>query len=240
MRAADPSPQAMSETGSQPRWRIVMIDLDGTLVDSVPDLAGAVNLMLEQLGMRQWPESTIRKWVGNGVPRLVQRALTGHSDGMPEDILFERAHPMFLRHYSEHLCDRSICYPGVREGLDELLGMNARLACVTNKPEAFTNPLLERLGVLDCFEIILGGDSLPEKKPHPAPLQHVARTMGVDMSECVLIGDSASDIESAKAAGCTSICVSYGYNQGVDLGALGPNYIVPDFSAALDCIRIRH
>jgi phosphoglycolate phosphatase len=214
----------------------VIIDLDGTLVDSVPDLAIAANLMLDELGHDAREESEIRRYVGNGVPRLVHRALTGEIDGEADAALFERAHGVFLRHYAEHLSDRSRCFPGVEDGLVRLAASGARLACVTNKPAEFTRPLLEHLGIADFFQALVCGDTLAEKKPHPAPVLHAAAGLGVNIADCVMIGDSASDIKAAHAAGCICVCVNYGYNQGIDLSALSPAFLADDFTAAVDRI----
>jgi len=217
-------------------WPGVIIDLDGTLVDSVPDLATAANLMLADLGRPPRAEGEIRRFVGNGVPRLVHRALTGDADGEVGDAEFERAYPLFMHHYREHLSDASRLYPGVRDGLDRLCAAGARLACVTNKMEEFARPLLDRLGVLDRFAAVVGGDTLPEKKPDPAPLRFAASALGLDAGRCAVIGDSASDVKAARAAGCVCVVVRYGYNQGVDLDALGPEFLVDDFEAAVDCV----
>lgn len=220
--------------GAAPRIAGVIIDLDGTLVDSVPDLAAAANLMLAELGREQRSETEIRRFVGNGVPRLVQRALSGDLDGTVGEAEFARAHPVFLRHYAEHLCERSRCYPGVEDGLERLAAAGLRLACVTNKPEAFTRPLLDRLGLLDRFVTVVAGDTLAEKKPHPAPLLHAARELGLAIGECAMIGDSASDVSASKSAGCVCVCVGYGYNQGMNLASLDPDFLVDDFASAVD------
>lgn len=220
--------------GAARRVAGVIIDLDGTLVDSVPDLAAAANLMLAELGREQRSEGEIRRFVGNGVPRLVQRALCGDLDGTVGEEEFSRAHPVFLRHYAEHLCERSRCYPGVRDGLERLAAAGLPLACVTNKPEAFTRPLLERLGILDRFTVVVAGDTLADKKPHPAPLLHAARGLGLAIGECAMIGDSASDIQASKSAGCVCVCVGYGYNQGMNLASLDPDFLVDDFASAVD------
>ncbi len=230
----------MISTATRPatvaRAEAVIIDLDGTLVDSVPDLAVAANRMLADLGRDPVAESDVRRWVGNGVPRLVHRVLTGEVEGEAEGELFARGRESFLRHYAENVCERSRCYPGVVEGLGRLHQAGARLACVTNKPEAFTGPLLAGLGIDHYFESVVCGDTLAEKKPHPAPVLHAAAGLGTPIGRCVMIGDSVSDIRSAKAAGCVSVCLRSGYNQGLDLSRFEPDVLVDDFRAAVDFI----
>ena len=161
------------------RPKMILIDLDGTLIDSVPDLAYSVDAMMARLGRPPRGEAAVRTWVGNGVERLVQRALTGELDGEPSAADFALAYPIFLEIYGENTSRRSALYPGVREGLDDLRAAGYPLGCVTNKAAQFTLPLLADLGVLDDFGIVVSGDTLPEKKPHPAPLLHAARHFGV-------------------------------------------------------------
>ena len=218
-----------------------MIDLDGTMVDSAPDLAGGVNRMLEDLGAPRCAESEIRAWIGNGVPRLVRHALERSFKGAVDDALGARALASFERHYREHLCDRSRRYPRVRESLAAFLDLRLKLACVTNKPEAMAVELLRALDLLDGFDLVLGGDSdgVTRMKPDPEPLLLAAARLGLDVGECVLIGDSRVDVECARAAGCASICVSYGYNEGVDARRFGADHVVDDFGSTLDYVRAR-
>ncbi|RMH21141.1 MAG: HAD family hydrolase, partial [Gammaproteobacteria bacterium] len=140
--------------------RLVLIDLDGTLVDTVPDLALATDKMMQDLGRKPYGEEKIRQWIGNGAPRLVKRALTNTMNGEPDEALYARAYPIFEHYYSKHVCDRSVLYPGVLEGLNGLEKKGFRLGCVTNKPEQYTLPLLQKLEIKHYFEIILSGDSL--------------------------------------------------------------------------------
>ena len=153
---------------------MILIDVDGTLVDSVPDLAYCVDAMMEQLGRAPCGEAQVRNWVGNGVERLVKRALTGALDGEPPEADFARAYPVFLDLYARNTSKRSCLYPGVREGLDMLKSAGYPLGCVTNKVAQFTEPLLRDLGVFDYFSIVISGDTLPSKKPDPEPLLHAA------------------------------------------------------------------
>ena len=208
---------------------MILIDVDGTLVDSVPDLAWCVDAMMTGLGRASHGEMLVREWVGNGVERLVRRALIGQLNGEPEDADFERAYPLFLELYAENTSKRSSLYPGVREGLDQLKSDNYRLGCVTNKAAQFTEPLLRDLGVYDDFSIVISGDTLSKKKPDPAPLLHAAEFFGCDPANALMIGDSVSDVAAARAAGFQIVCMSYGYNHGVDIREAAPDAVVDSF-----------
>ena len=205
---------------------MILIDLDGTLVDSVPDLTFCVDEMMKELGMPVRGEARVRTWVGNGVERLVRRALTDTLDGEPDEKLFQRAYPIFLRLYAENTSGRSRLYPGVREGLDYLRGAGFKLGCVTNKAEQFTLPLLEAMGIRDYFAIVVSGDSLQEKKPHPLPLLHAAEFFGVEPANALMLGDSMSDVKAARAAGFNVVCMSYGYNHGIDIREANPDAVL--------------
>jgi phosphoglycolate phosphatase len=209
---------------------MILIDVDGTLVDSVPDLAFCVDAMMEQLGRPSCGEAQVRNWVGNGVERLVRRALSGTLDGEPPEADFARAYPLFLDLYSRNTSKRSCLYPGVREGLDMLKAAGYPLGCVTNKAAQFTEPLLRDLGVHDDFAIVISGDTLPRKKPDPEPLLHAAGFFGVAPQSSLMIGDSISDVRAARAAGFKIVCVSYGYNHGVDIRDARPDAVVDSLS----------
>jgi len=205
---------------------MILIDVDGTLVDSVPDLAYCVDEMMRQLGMPERGEAEVRNWVGNGVERLTRRALIGRLDGEPDEALFEKAYPIFLALYAENTSKRSVLYPGVREGLDYLKSQGYKLGCVTNKASQFTLPLLKDLGVHDYFESIVCGDSLAKKKPDPLPLTYSAEQLGAAPEASLMIGDSVSDVKAARAAGFQIVCMSYGYNHGVDIRESQPDLVI--------------
>jgi len=205
---------------------MVLIDVDGTLVDSVPDLAYCVDEMMQQLGMPTHGEAKVRNWVGNGVERLVRRALIGKLEGEPDEALYDRAYPVFLELYSENTSKRSCLYPGVKEGLEYLKGEGYKIGCVTNKAAQFTEPLLKDLGVYDYFSIVISGDTLPKKKPDPMPLLHAAKFFNVDPEQALMIGDSISDVKAARAAGFRIVCMSYGYNHGVDIHEAKPDGVM--------------
>jgi len=205
---------------------MILIDVDGTLVDSVPDLAYCVDELMRALGRPPHGEARVRNWVGNGVERLVRRALIGQLDGEPPEEDYARAYPVFLELYAENTSKRSRLYPGIREGVDWLQAQGYLLGCVTNKAAQFTIPLLQDLGVLDHFGIVVSGDTLPVKKPDPAPLLHAAKHFGVTAAESLMVGDSVSDVKAARAAGFQIVCMSYGYNHGVDIRTAQPDAVI--------------
>lgn len=218
----------MRPRGIAPGFRpgMVLIDVDGTLVDSVPDLAFCVDALMAELGRPGYGEAVVRNWVGNGVERLVRRALTGSLDGEPSNADFAHAYPIFDRLYAENTSKRSRLYPGVKEGIVWLQQRRYRLGCVTNKAARFTEPLLADLGVADAFEIVISGDTLPEKKPSPLPLLHAATHFNVAPAAALMVGDSVSDVKASRAAGFTIVCMSYGYNHGRDIREMGPDAVI--------------
>ena len=211
-----------------------MIDVDGTLVDSVPDLTHCVDEMMMQLGKESCGEAKVRQWVGNGVPKLVERALTGELEATPNSDDYEKAYPVFLELYAENTAKRSCLYDGVRKGLDYMKSQGYLLGCVTNKAEQFTLPLLKALGIFDDFSIIISGDTLAKKKPDPLPLLHSAEYFGVSPKDCMMLGDSVSDVKAARAAGFAIICMSYGYNHGNDIADEAPDLVLDSMSELRD------
>jgi len=205
---------------------MILFDLDGTLLDSAPDLAFSVNVMLARFGRAPCGEEDVRAWVGNGTARLLGRALTGRLDGDPGPALVAEALPVFMAAYAENTLVRSALYPGARETLAALAEAGYALGCVTNKAGRFTVPVLRGLGLLDTFGIVLSGDSLPEMKPHPAPLLHAAAHFGVAPGDSLLVGDSITDIQAARAAGFAVVCMSYGYNHGQDIREARPDAVL--------------
>ncbi len=206
--------------------KAVMIDLDGTLLDTIPDLAAAANGMLTELNMPVLPEATIRNFVGKGLNNLIERTLTNSMDGKPDAALFQRAVPVYERTYREVNGKYTTMYPGVKEGLDVLRAQGYPLACVTNKSERFTLPLLDYVNLSSYFVSVVAGDTLPQKKPDPAPLLHACKQMNVAPNEMLMIGDSINDAQAARAAGCPVFCVTYGYNEGHDVRTLDVDAIV--------------
>ena len=206
--------------------KLIMIDVDGTLVDSVPDLAYCIDEMMKKLGQQKWGEAKVRHWVGNGIPKLVERALTGELEGRPIKEVFDIAYPIFLDLYEDNATERSYLYDGVREGLDYLQSQGYQLGCVTNKSEQFTHPLLQVLGIFNDFKIIISGDTLVKRKPDPMPLLYCAEHFNLKPEECLMLGDSVSDVKAARAAGFDIICMSYGYNHGNDISDESPDLVI--------------
>lgn len=205
---------------------LVLFDLDGTLVDSSPDLAYSADCMLERLGMPRQGEVRIRHWIGNGIERLVKRALTGEMHAEPEPELFRRAMPIFLEIYEQNACVLSRCYDGVTDSLIYLQENSYWIGCVTNKAERFTNILLQALGIYDDFDLVIAGDTLEKKKPDPLQLLHAAEHFNVSPDRSLMVGDSINDVEAARAAGFQILCVSYGYNLGRDIREANPDAVV--------------
>ena len=205
---------------------LVLFDLDGTLVDSSPDLAYSADSMLEQLGMPRRGEECIRNWIGNGIERLVKRALTGEMHAEPDAALYKNAMPIFLEIYEQNACVLSRCYDGVKDSLNYLREHHYRTGCVTNKATRFTNILLQSLGIHDDFDIIISGDTLAKKKPDPMQLLHAAEHFKVSPDRSLMVGDSINDVEAARAAGFQILCVTYGYNLGQDIRATNPDAVV--------------
>ena len=215
---------------------MVLIDVDGTLVDSVPDLTYCVDEMMKQLNMPTHGEAKVRNWVGNGVERLVRRALIGKLEGEPDEALYAKAYPIFIELYSENTSKRSCLYPGVEEGLEYLKGEGYQLGCVTNKAAQFTEPLLKDLGVSDYFSIVISGDTLEKKKPDPMPLLHAAKHFNVAPEQALMIGDSISDVKAARAAGFRIACMTYGYNHGVDIREAKPDAVMDSMAELPDLL----
>jgi phosphoglycolate phosphatase len=218
--------------------KLVIFDLDGTLIDSAPDLALALNHTLATLNYETYSADIIRSWVGNGAQTLVKRGLSGSTqiDDNIDTELFEKALDIFLDFYAKNLCVETMTYPNVLATLKSLKSLRYRLALVTNKPYDFIQPLLEGLELTGLFELCLGGDSLSKRKPNPMPLLHVCEELGVNASECVMVGDSKNDILAAKAAKMHSIGVSYGYNYGEEISMYKPEKAVDDFSVVFELL----
>jgi len=219
------------------KQNVLFFDLDGTLVDSVPDLTLAVNQTLSDLNGKQFEQSVIRSWVGNGARVLVERALT-HSAGVaPSAEQLNQALVLFMTHYEQCLCLNSQLFEGVRNSLELLKTRGYRLGVITNKPERFVRPILKGLEVNHLFELVVGGDTVEKRKPHPLPIHHACEQLAVMHEVCIMIGDSKNDILAAKAANITSIGLTYGYNYGEDIAVNGPDWVVDNFSDLLTILN---
>lgn len=217
--------------------KVVLIDLDGTLLSTADDLALAANLMLRELGKPELSIDTIQSYIGKGIERLVKRSLTGDLNGEPDTELLAKALPIYHRHYAENLCVNTRPYPGVIDGIINLQKAGFKLACITNKSEVFTLPLLRATNLADYFEIVLSGDSLPKKKPDPMPLTHICKHFDVQPHEVLLLGDSLNDAIAARAAGCYVFCLPYGYNEGRDVHTLDCDAIVDSIFDASNLLK---
>lgn len=218
--------------------KVIIFDLDGTLINSAPDLTLAVNYTLKKIGRDTFDSDLIHRWVGNGALKLVQRALSGKRDVTEDldEILVQKALEIFLKFYAKNLCNETLPYPHVSSTLCSLKEKGYRLTIVTNKPFAFVEPILNGLGLNGLFELILGGDSLSKKKPDPAPLLHVCETLSVSVDDTLMVGDSKNDIQAANACNMHSVGVTYGYNYGEDIAVYKPSHIINDFSELLDVL----
>ncbi|MFP4147566.1 MAG: phosphoglycolate phosphatase [Halorhodospira sp.] len=197
------------------RTRAILFDLDGTLVDSAPDLTVAVNQVLAERDQPPVSEEQIRDWTGNGVRRLVARALTGEIDGAPPEVELEAAVERFLTCYGEAVYVHSHPYPGVLDGIRQLGEAGMRLAVVTNKPYHLAREIVERMGLADRIDAVVGGDSTDSRKPDPEPLRFAMECLGAASATALMVGDSLTDVEAARNAGIPVVCVPYGYRRGV-------------------------
>lgn len=213
--------------------RLVMFDLDGTLIDSVPDLAAAVDRMLLQKGRPPAGLEAVRHWVGNGAQVLVRRALAGGLDhAAVDDALAEQGLALFMEAYGQSH-DLTVIYPGVRDTLRWLRKRGVEMALITNKPERFVGPLLDQMKIGRYFRWIIGGDTLPQKKPDPAALLFVMKMAGVRPEQALFVGDSRSDVLAAKAAGVKCVGLTYGYNHGRPIDEESPSLVIDDLRALL-------
>ena len=185
--------------------KAVLIDLDGTLLDTVPDLADAANAMLAELGRLTLPADTIRDFVGKGIPNLVGRCLGYRGESGAPDAVAALA--VFKHHYAAVNGRKTRIYPGVLEGLRAMRAAGLKTACVTNKAAAFTEQLLAATGLAALLDMTVSGDTLAEKKPHPLPFLHICERFGIAPAEALVIGDSRNDVAGARAAGCPVFCV---------------------------------
>ena len=215
--------------------RAAIIDLDGTMLHTVPDFELALNGMRADFGLAPITARIIEPMVGKGSEKLIRDVLALDYDAARIDAVFTDAMAAYQRHYLAINGERSTLYPDVIEGLQALQALGLRLACVTNKPIAFTTPLLALKGLAPYFEIVYGGDSLPKKKPDPLPLLQVCRDVDLAPAQVVAIGDSSNDAEAARAAGCFVLTVPYGYNHGKPVQTINSDGIV---SSLLDAAKL--
>ena len=208
----------------------LLFDLDGTLVDTAPDLARALNRVLRALDCPTVTLENTRNWIGNGMRRLLERALAGDGEKKASPEFVDRGVVLFEPFYAEAVWTDSVCYPGVVDGLAKLKRMGYKMGCVTNKPRSCTGVLLEHSGLAGFFEVVVAGDDLVETKPAPAPLLYAADQLQVGPQDCVVIGDSQNDVNAARAAGMAVLVVTWGYHQGLEWSAMGATQLVSQFN----------
>lgn len=213
--------------------RAVLLDLDGTLLDTAPDIAAAANAMLAEQGLPPLAAETVRDFIGSGIPKLVERCLQACGLALACARL-EPALRSFGHHYARLNGSAAEPFPGVVPALERMREAGLRLACVTNKASAFTLPLLERAGLSPLLNAVVTADQVGKRKPDPAPFLHACRTLGTSPEESAVIGDSANDAQGARAAGCRVLLVSYGYSEGRDVRTIDCDGVFDSFGEAAE------
>jgi len=217
--------------------KAAIIDLDGTMLDTMPDFHVALNGMRADLGLAPMAQEVITPMVGKGSENLIRSVLALDFDATTVEQRFDEAMASYQRHYLAINGQFSVLFDGVVAGLAAMRANGLRLACVTNKPIAFTTPLLALKGLAAYFDVVYGGDSLAQKKPHPLPLLQVCRDFDLPPSAVVAIGDSSNDAEAARAAGCPVLTVPYGYNHGRPVQEIDSDGIVDSLLSAANLIQ---
>ena len=209
--------------------KAVLVDLDGTLLDTAPDIAAAANAMLAEQGLAPLPTGVVREFIGSGMRAVVERCLRERAKPFGDAML-----ESFQRHYERLNGAAASAFPGVMESLGRLRGAGLRLACVTNKAAAFTLPLLEKSGIAGFLDATVTPDQAGRRKPDPEPFLHACRLLGTAPRESLVVGDSWNDAEGARAAGCPVLLVAYGYNEGRDVRSLDSDGVVGSFGEAAE------
>lgn len=211
----------------------VLLDLDGTLLDTIPDLAHAANAMRAEFSLPALSQALIATYVGKGTEHLVRRTLANNPAGAAPDAgTVRHGLDIFGRHYARINGDQAVLYPGALDGLQAFRDAGLDMAVVTNKPTEFTLPLLDRFDIAQYFSHVVCGDTCARKKPDPMPLLHACTLLGVAPGQALSIGDSLNDAQAARAAGITVLAVPYGYNEGLDVRTLAVDDIVTSIAEA--------
>lgn len=213
------------------RFDTIIFDLDGTLVDTGPDLTAALNHALSHFGRQTVNEAAVRDMVGHGARKLLERGLA--ATGECSEVLVERGMPIFLDFYAANICVHSAPYAGIEAAMDALAAAGTTLAICTNKPEALANKLIAALGWTGRFAAVVGGDSLPQRKPHPAPLREALVRAGGTVP--AFVGDSITDTDTARAAGVPCIAVSFGFSDRPP-AELGADILIHHFDELLPAL----
>ncbi|WP_439257512.1 phosphoglycolate phosphatase [Lonepinella sp. BR2271] len=220
-------------------FKLIGFDLDGTLVNSLPDLALSVNSTLAEFDYPQADENLVLTWIGNGAEVLISRALawaeqqTGRSLDETQIAQLKQRFNVF---YGENLCNVSRLYPNVKSTLEQLKARGFILAVVTNKPTQHVLPVLQAFGIDHLFSETLGGQSLPAIKPHPAPLYYLCGKFGFYPHQMLFVGDSRNDILAAHNAGCAAVGLTYGYNYNIPISDSHPDWVLDDFADILNIV----
>lgn len=212
--------------------KAVLIDLDGTMLNTAPEIAWSANAMLEALQLPSLPTAKVQSYIGEGALTLIKRCITEAQGVAPHAELLEEARIEFFEQYAE-ICSQSKPYPNVENALKSLQKLGLPNACVTNKPALFTHPILDASGLKPYFDSIICGDTLEKKKPEPDQIFHVCQQFGIDPWHALLIGDSNTDILAAKNAGCYVFTVPYGYNQGLEIDQTSVDAMIQDLTEAI-------
>lgn len=218
--------------------KAVAFDLDGTLVDSIHGLADATDSALSELGYPQAGKENVTVWIGNGVDILLERALTWATGSTPDAALHAKCRQLFDKYYADAVKTGSPLFANVKPTLQALADAGMDLAIVTNKPTPFIAPLLAELGIDNFFSVVLGGDDVKNKKPHPSPLYLTLGEFGLRREEMLFVGDSRNDILAAKAAECPSVGLTYGYNYGIPIADSHPDCVLSDFAGLLPALGL--
>ncbi|SEQ28980.1 phosphoglycolate phosphatase [Basfia succiniciproducens] len=221
------------------QFKLIGFDLDGTLVNSLPDLALSVNSALAEFELPQAPEELVLTWIGNGADILIGRALDWAKEQSGKSLTDEQTAQLkerFSFYYAENLCNVSRLYPNVKETLETLKEQGFILAVITNKPTRHVQPVLKAFAIDHLFSETLGGQSLPAIKPHPAPLYYLCGKFGLYPHQILFVGDSRNDILAAHSAGCTAVGLTYGYNYNMPIADSHPDWVFEDFADLLKIV----
>ncbi|MDU8924909.1 phosphoglycolate phosphatase [Pasteurellaceae bacterium LIM206] len=221
------------------QFKLIGFDLDGTLVNSLPDLALSVNSALADYGYPAASEELVLTWIGNGADILISRGVAWAAQQTGKSLTVAEQNGLkekFSQYYGENLCNVSRLYPNVKITLEKLKAQGFILAVVTNKPTRHVQPVLKAFGIDHLFSETLGGQSLPAIKPHPAPLYYLCGKFGLYPHQVLFVGDSRNDIAAAHAAGCAVVGLTYGYNYNIPIAEANPDWVFDDFSNLLTIV----